>query len=291
MQAIARVNRVFRDKPGGLVVDYIGIGHLLKEAAHKYTAGGFGEPSEDLDESAKAQFFQELEAIRQLLPAGVSVVNWRVLSNIEMEDLCAQLYGYMTAGDEQRENFLTTEKRLSAAYSLVMHLDDCRAHTDEVAFSQMIRNELKKTLPARGPAADREQAIRDLIDRSIASAGVVDIFQAAGLAKPDISILDEQFLEEFKSKPQENLRLKLLEKLLLDEIQLRQRTNLKKYRSFKEMLEEMLRRYHNNAITATEVVQAMLKIHQEMRADDSRKAETGLSDEELAFYDAIAGLS
>jgi type I restriction enzyme R subunit len=162
MQAIARVNRVFRDKPGGLVVDYIGIGHLLKEAARKYTASGFGDPTEDLDESAKAQFFKELDAIRQLLPTGVSVANWRTLSNIEMEDLCARLYGYMTEGDETRDSFLAEEKRLSATYSLVMHLEDCRAHTDEVALYQMIRNELKKTLPAGRPAADREQAVRDL---------------------------------------------------------------------------------------------------------------------------------
>lgn len=290
MQAIARVNRVFRDKPGGLVVDYIGIGHLLKEAARKYTSSGFGKPTEDLDDEAKSMFFKELDTIRLLQPEAISVANWRSLSNIEIEDLCQLLYGHLVQTDEKRDNFLATEKRLSAAYSLVKHLPDCMAHADEVAFYQMIRAELKKTLPTPRSVTEREQAVHDLIDRSIVSEGVVDIFKAAGLDKPDISILDERFLQEFKSKQEENLRLKLLEKLLMDEIQLRQRKNLKKYRSFKEMLEEMLKRYHNNAITAAEVVHTMIKIRREMLSEDKRKAETGLTDEEIAFYDAIAKL-
>ena len=260
MQAIARVNRVFRDKPGGLVVDFIGIGHWLKEAARKFTAGGFGKPTEGLDETAKAQFFREIEAMRKLMPPGVSVAGWRSMSNIAMEDLCSLLFGWFTETDEKRDGFLASERRLSSAFSLVKHLDDCREHADEVAFCQLIREGLKKTLPGKRPGEDHERAVRDLVDRSIATAGMVDIFKAAGLRKPDISILDDRFLEEFKSKTQENLRLKLLEKLLLDEIQLRQRKNLKKYRTFREMLEEMLQRYHNNAITAAEVVQAMVRI-------------------------------
>lgn len=290
MQAIARVNRVFRDKPGGLIVDFIGIGHSLKEAAKKYTSGGFGRPTEDLDDAAKAQFFQELEAVRLQLPKGVAVAGWRDLSNIQMEDLCSRLFGWFTDTEKRRDDFLAAEKRVSAAFSLVKHLADCRDHADEVVLYQILRAELKKTLPGPRPGEDRDRAVRDLVDRSIGTVGVVDIFKSAGLDKPDISVLDEKFLEEFKSKQQENLRLKLLEKLLLDEIQLRQRKNLKKYRSFREMLEDMLRRYHNNAITAAEVVKTMVRIRQEMESEDKRKKATGLSDEELAFYDAIAGV-
>jgi len=291
MQAIARVNRVFLNKPGGLVVDYIGIGYSLKEAAHKYTVSGFGEPSQDLEIVAKAECLTDLNATRQLLPTGTSVAHWRTLSPIAMEDLCAHLYGYFIEPIERRDAFLAAEQRLSAAYSLVKHLPDCAPHADEVAFYQFIRAELRKTIPGDKPKTTRDQAVRDLIDRSIASGQVVSIFQAAGFKdKIDISILDEHFLEEFKSKELENLRLKLLEKLLQDEISLRMRKNLTKYRSFKEMLEAMLQRYHNNAITAAEVVQAMIKIRQEIRSEDTRKAETGLSDEELAFYDAVAGL-
>ena len=290
MQAIARVNRVFRDKPGGLIVDFIGIGHSLKEAAKKYTSGGFGSPTEDLDGAAKAQFLKDLDTIRIQLPKGVGVAGWRDLPNIQMEDLCSRLFGWFTEAEKKRDEFLGAEKRVSAAFSLVHHLDDCRDHADEVAFYQIVRAELKKTLPGPRPGEERDRAVRDLVDRSINTVGVVDIFKTAGLDKPDISVLDDKFLEEFKSKQQENLRLKLLEKLLLDEIQLRQRKNLKKYRSFKEMLEDMLRRYHNNAITAAEVVQTMVRIRQEMQSEDQRKKATGLSDEELAFYDAIAGI-
>lgn len=290
MQAIARVNRVFRDKPGGLIVDFIGVGHLLKEAARKYTTGGFGNPSEDLDEVAKAQFMEALEEIRALMPKGVAGAGWRHLSSIQLEDLCAQLFGYFTETEEKRDGFLAAEKRLSAAYSLVHHLPECQEHADEVAFYQVIRSQLRRSLPGPKPGEDRDKAVRDLVDRSITTAGVVDIFKAAGLTKPDISVLDEKFLEEFKFKEQENLRLKLLKKLIDDEIQLRQRKNLKKYRSFKEMLEDTLQRYHNNAITAAEVVQAMIRIRQEMRSEDQRQKTTGLTDEELAFYDAISGL-
>ncbi len=290
MQAIARVNRVFRDKPGGLVVDFIGIGHLLKEAARKYTTGGFGNPSEDLDEVAKGQFLEALEETRALLPKGMKAANWRHLSGIQLEDLCAQLFGFFTETEEKRDGFLAAEKRVSSAYSLVHHLPDCREHADEVAFFQIIRTQLRRTLPGPKPGEDRDRAVRDLVDRSITRAGVVDIFKAAGLKKPDISVLDEKFLEEFKFKGQENLRLKLLKKLLDDEIQLRQRKNLKKYRSFKEMLEDTLQRYHNNAITAAEVVQAMIRIREEMQSEDQRQKTTGLTDEELAFYDAISGL-
>lgn len=290
MQAIARVNRVFRDKPGGLVVDFIGFGHLLKEAARKFTADGFGKPVEDLDETAKGIFFQELEAIRKLLPEGITVSHWRSLSKIEHEDLCMHLFGYFIETDEKRDTFLAAEKRLSSSYSLVKHLPDCMQHADEVAFYQLVRSELKKTLPGTRTASEREQAVHDLIDRSIASEGVVDIFKAAGIQKPDISIIDEKFLEEFKSKEQENLRLKLLEKLLTDEIQLRKRKNLKKYRSFKDILEKTLKRYHNNAITAAEVIKAMVEIREDMAEDDKRKEETGLNDEEMAFYDAISML-
>jgi type I restriction enzyme R subunit len=149
MQAIARVNRIFRDKPGGLVVDYIGIGHLLKEAARKYTKSGFGEPTEELDEVAKAEFLKALATIREFIPEGVTVANWRSLSNIEREDLFSLLYGNLIETEEKRDNFLGAEKQLSSAYSLVKHLPDCMALADEVAFYQIVRVELRKTLPAQ----------------------------------------------------------------------------------------------------------------------------------------------
>lgn len=290
MQAIARVNRVFRDKPGGLIVDFIGIGASLKEAARRYTAEDFGDPVENIDEAAKEEFLKALEEIRKLVPDGWNIAGWRRLSKIELEDFMAKAYGHFAETDDRRDEYLESEKKLSTAASLVMHLDDCRKYADELVFHQMVRAGLKKTVPGPKEKETRERAVRDLIDRSILTNGVIDIYKAAGIDNPDISILDERFLEEFKSKKHQNLRLRLLEKLLMDEIILRQRKNLKKYRSFKEMLEEILRRYHNNAVTAAEVVQAMIKIRQEMMHEEKRKKETGLDDEELAFYDSISTL-
>jgi type I restriction enzyme R subunit len=289
MQAVARVNRIFRDKPGGVVVDYIGIGSALKEAARKYTSQGYGEPLEDLDDAARETFLIELEHIRALLPEGVTVSHWRALDNLALEDLAARLYGHFIEPDDVRDAFLDAEKRLSSAFALVAHLDDCRAFGDEVAFYQLVRAELNKARPKQEGKAAHAQAVQDLINRSIAAQGALDIYKLAGIANPDISILDDEFLEEYKHHKIENVRLKLLEKLLLDEIFARQRTNLRKYRSLQEALEEALQKYHNNTLTAAEVVRQMIEIRNQMREADRRKSELSLSDEELAFYDSIAG--
>lgn len=147
-------HRPCRDKPGGLIVDFIGIGHSLKEAARKYTSGGFGRPTEDLDVAAKAQFLKDLDAIRIQLPKGVDLAGWRDLSNKQMEDMCSRLFGWFTEIEQKRDQFLGAEKRVSAAFSLVHHLDDCRDHADEVVFYQILRAELKKTLPGQRPGEE-----------------------------------------------------------------------------------------------------------------------------------------
>ena len=292
MQAIARVNRVFRDKPGGLVVDYIGIGHRLKEAAAKYRrSSGLGEPTRQLEEAAHEQFITRLETVRAMMPEGADAARWRSLSNLDREDRVSLILGTLVASDEARDAYLDAERTLSSAYALVKHLDAVRPHADEIAFYQMIRGGLKKTIPQTVEEdRDQSEAVRDLVDRSIEAEGVVDIYAAAGLDTPDVSILDEAFLEEFKTQEQTSLRLKLLEKLLRDEIRSHERENLSKYRSFRALLEATLEKYHAGAITAAEVVQTIVRIHGEIQAEDQRKEETGLSDEELAFYDAIAGL-
>ena len=293
MQAIARVNRVFEDKPAGLVVDYIGIGTRLKEATRRYTEKDFGTPAEDLEEQALPQFRAALGAIRDTLPKDTEVAGWRGRSRIAFEDLCARLYAHYLDTDERRDRFLLLEKRLSSAFSLVKHLDAAQAHADEVAFYQLLRKQLRKTIKreTREEQEEHAGAVRDLIDRSIQAEGAVDIFEAAGLDKPDLSILDEAFLEEFTSKEHPNLRVRLLEKLLHDEIQVRKRGNLQKHRSLQELLERTLTRYRNNAITAAEVIQAMVEIRREMMEDDRRKDELDLTEDELAFLDAIEGLS
>lgn len=176
----------------------------------------------------------------------------------------------------------------SAAFLLVKHLGDCRQYADEVIFCQRVRGQLQKTLPGKRPTPELEKVVRDLTDDHVESSGVVDIFRIAGIDKPDISILDDDFLQTFKDRPQKDLRVELLQKLMFDEILLRERKNLKKYRSFREMLEETLRRYHNRLLDAASVVQVLVRIRESMDSDDKRAGELGLSEEELAFYDAVA---
>ncbi|HET7552344.1 MAG TPA: type I restriction endonuclease subunit R [Gemmatimonadaceae bacterium] len=289
IQAISRVNRVFRDKPHGLVVDYIGIGDDLREATDRYTqGGGRGEPAPEVGEEAKPIFFEALGGVRTLLPADHDYGAWRRLSRIELEDLYALVYGTLAADDERRDEFLEAEHRLTNAFLLVKHMDECRAHADEVIFYQRTRKQILKTLPGRRPDRNMERAVRDLVDDSVESTGVVDIFRAAGIELADISILDDRFLQTFKDRPYENLRLKLLEKLMRDELDRRRARNLTKDRSFRELLEQTLRKYHNRLIDAAAVVKALLKMKREMDADDQRAEELGLEPEEVAFYDAVA---
>ena len=293
MQAIARVNRIFSNKPGGLVVDFIGIGDQLKEATKKYTqGGGMGNPAPNISEEALAVFLQTLTEARDLLPelpAGQGYGDWRALSNIAFEDLFIQCCGHLTETDELRDDFLTAEARLNSAFSLVNHLAACIGFADEVVFYQLLRKQLLKTTSGPSPKDDaKAKAVRDLLDRSIESKGVVDIFAAAGLEKADISILDEKFLEEFKSHEQENLRLKLLQKILADEIRVREKANIAKARSFREMLETTLQKYHNRAIQAADVVRVMIEIRKDMENEAARSQALNLSSEEIAFYDAVA---
>lgn len=289
IQAISRVNRVFRDKPHGLVVDFIGIGDELRAATNTYTiGGGRGEPAPGVSEQARPVFLECVEEVRSLLPDGADYGDWRALTRIDLEDRYAHVFGSMTEDDELREHFLQAELRLSHAYLLVKHLDDCRPYADEIIFYQRVRKQILKTVPGRRPKHDLERAVKDLVDDAIESGGVVDIFAAAGIERADISILDDSFLQTFKDKPLANLRLKLLEKLLSDEISARAKKNIAKARSFKELLQKTLQKYHNRLIDAAAVIKAMIEIRREMEDSDRRAAELGLTEEELAFYDAVA---
>jgi type I restriction enzyme R subunit len=293
MQAIARVNRVFRDKPAGLVVDYIGIGTELKKATKRYTDQGFDAPTEELEDAAFGQFEEALAAIRETLPDAMDqdlVAHWRGLSKIDFEDLTTRLYNYYLETDDRRDDFLRMEKRLRKAHSLIQHREEVEAHADEVAFYQLVRTQLKRTKEqaTREEDEERAQAIRDLVERSLEAEEAVDIYEAAGIDKPDISILNEAFLEEFKTKEKkQSLRMKLLEKLMKDEIQVRKRENLSKYRTLEEILEETLAKYHQNTITAAEVMKKLVEMRKDYFSDDERKDEYNLSNEEIAFIDAI----
>lgn len=288
IQAISRVNRVFRDKPHGLIVDYIGIGDELREATDKYTrGGGKGEPAPDVEKEAWPLFLSAVESVRAALPPGKDCTGWRKLSAIAFEDLHMEVYGWLTEEDSRRDGFLEAELRLMYSYLLVKHLPQAAAFADEVIFCQRARRQVVKTLPGKQPPQGLERAVRDLVDDHVEAEGVVDIFKLAGIATPDVSIIDEKFLQTFKDRPHLNLRVKLLEKLMRDEIVLRAARNLAKAKSFRELLEATLDRYHKRIIDAAAVVRAMVEMKKEFDADERRAKALGLSDEELAFYDAV----
>ena len=271
IQAISRVNRVFRDKPHGMIVDYIGIGEELREATARYTqAGDPAKPAADIEATARPLFLECLEEVRNLLPPGQPYARWRRLSGIEYEDLCALVYGTLTDEDALRDHFLEAEGRLSVAFLLVKHLADCRAHADEIIFYQRVRNQLLKTLPGQRVPHAVEHAVRDLVDDSIATDEIVDIFKVAGIDQPDVSIIDDAFLQTWKNKPLENLRLKLLQRLLDDEIKRALRKNQTRARSFHELLRATLEKYHNRLIDAAAVIREIIRIRDELRAEEQR---------------------
>jgi type I restriction enzyme R subunit len=289
IQAISRVNRVFSDKPHGLIVDYIGIGDSLREATSQYTnSGGKGEPAPDVETTAKPIFHQALSDVRTSLPSGRDYGSWRAMSDIDMEDLYALVYGFLSLDDTKRDDFIQAEAVLSSAFLLVKHLDDCRPFADEIIFYQRVRKQILKTISGRR-TVDLDRAVQDLVDDNIHTEGVIDIFKVAGIDKPDISILDDAFLQTFKDHPLENLRVRLLERLMADEIYRRQRGNLARSKSFRQQLEKTLLDYHNRLLDAKAVIEQMIAIRREMEADAQRAQELGLTPEEIAFYDAVAG--
>jgi len=288
IQAISRVNRVFRDKPHGLIVDYIGIGDQLREATNTYTkGGGSGDPAPKVGEKALPVFFDCLEEIRRSVPEGDGYGKWRQMSALEREDLHRAAYDWLAEEDERTQVFLRAELRLTKAYLLVQQLDEARPHADEVICYQRIRKQVRKLTPGEDTDQKLEKAVRDLVDDHVESEGVVDIFQLSGLGAADISILDDDFLQTFKDKPHENLRVKLLAKLMGDQIRSQAARNLAKSKSFKELLQKTLDRYHKRVIDAATVIQAILEMKKEMDADAKRTKLLGLSEDELAFYDAV----
>jgi type I restriction enzyme, R subunit len=225
--------------------------------------------------------------VQEILPDGTDYGAWRHLSPIEFEDLHMEVYGWLTEDDDRRDAFLEAELRLTKAFLLVKHVAECGKKADEVLFYQRVRKQVSKITGPVVPEKKLDKAVRDLVDEHVETEGVLDIFKLAGIETPDISILDDKFLQTFKDKPYENLRLKLLLRLLEDRIRLRAPRNLAKAKSFRELLLQTLDRYHKRTIDAAAVIKAMIEIKKEMDADEARAQELGLSEEELAFYDSV----
>ncbi len=286
MQAIARVNRVFRDKPGGLVVDYLGLAHELKQALATYTESG-GKGRTAIDQAEAVAVMKEKYEICCDLFHGFDWSRWKSGRPEERLALLPAAQEHILVQENGKERLLKAVSELSRAFSLAVPHEEALTIRDDVAFFQAVRAALAKRAPAEErPEEELDHAIRQIISQAIAPEGVVDLF-AAGLKKPDISILSDEFLAEVRGMPQKNLAVELLRKLLEGEIKVRRRKNVVQARSFAEMLEQAIRRYQNRAVEAVHVIEELIALAKEMREADRRGEQLGLSEEELAFYDAL----
>jgi type I restriction enzyme R subunit len=297
MQAIARVNRVFRDKPGGLVVDYLGLAHELKAALATYTESG-GKGRAALDEAeAVAVMVEKYEVCCGLFGAVKTRTSalpkfdwskWTTGTATEKLRLLPAAQEHILSQENGKDRYVRSVRELSQAFALAVPQPEAMRIRDDVAFFQAVQAVLSKRAPGDArPGEDLDHAVRQIISRAVAPEGVVDIFAAAGLAKPDISILSDDFLAEVRGMPQRNLAVELLEKLLKGELGSRRRKNVVQARSFTEMLEQTIRRYQNRAIEAAQVIEELIALAKHMREANARGEALGLSDDELAFYDAL----
>ncbi|MBN2550272.1 MAG: DUF3387 domain-containing protein, partial [Anaerolineales bacterium] len=287
MQAIARVNRVFKDKPGGLVVDYLGLADQLREALLTYSqSGGQGETA--IDQEVAVAAMQEKYEICRGLFHGFDWSAWTSSAPGRQLSVLPRAQEHILAQPDGKPRLLQAVSDLSKAFALAVPHERALAIRDDVGFFQAVRVALAKADRAEGrDQEDLEYAIRQIVSRAVASEEVVDIFAAAGLKKPDISILSEAFLAEVRGMPQKNLAIELLRKLLLGEIKTRARKNVVQSRSFAEMLENAIRRYQNRLIETAEVLEELIQMAQEIRQSDQRGEKLGLTEDEIAFYDAL----
>ena len=287
MQAIARVNRVFKDKPGGLVVDYLGLAHELKRALATYTeSGGTGETA--LDQSEAVAVMMEKHEVCCGLFHGFDWSRWIDGTPQERLGLLPAAQEHILSLENGKDRCVKSVRELSQAFALAVPHEDAIRIRDDVAFFQAVQSVLSKRSPAEVRSQEElDHAVRQIISRAVTSEGVVDIFAAAGLDKPDISILSDEFLAEVRGMPHRNLAVELLQKLLKGELVTRRRKNVVQARSFAQMLEQTLRRYQNRAIEAAQVIEELIQLARELREADARGEELGLSEDELAFYDAL----
>lgn len=287
MQAIARVNRVFRGKPGGLVVDYLGLADELKQALATYTeSGGTGRTAIDQEEAVS--LLLKAYEICQGLFHGFDHSKWLTGTPQERLALLPAAQEHILAQADGKNRLLGAVSELSQAFALAVPNERALAIRDHVSFYQAVRAVLVKGSTADlKTGEDLDFAIRQIISQAVVSDQVVDIFAAAGLKKPDISILSDEFLAEIKDMPQRNLAVELLQKLLKGEIKQRSRRNVVQARSFADLLEQAIRKYQNRAIETAQVIEELIQLAKDMRTANARGDKLGLSEEELAFYDAL----
>ena len=289
MQAIARVNRVYKDKPGGLIVDYLGVAADLKEALAFYSEnGGRGDPVV-LQEEAVEVMKEKLEVISQMFH-GFEYKSYFTADTSKKLSIILAAEEYILGLEDGKKRFIDQVTALSKAFSIAIPHEEAMAVKDEVAFYQAVKSRLLKFERAdvRRDGEDLETVVKQVIDQALVTEPVVDIFDAAGIKKPDISILSEEFLMEVKNMQHKNIALETLKKLLNDEIKARSKTNLVQSRTLTEMLENSIKRYQNKIITAAEVIEELIELAKKIKETDKIPEEMGLSDYEYAFYTAIA---
>jgi len=287
MQSIARVNRVYKDKPGGLIVDYLGLAYHLQKALAAYTEAGHPAETTDQDEAVN-----ELLKRHEICLGLFHGFDWtKFFTEMAQEKLgiLPLAQEHILKQEDGKTRLLKAVRELSLAFALAVPDERALAIRDDVAFFQAVRAALvKSTVEGERDAEDIDQAIRQILSRAVAASDqVIDIFAAAGLKKPEISILSEEFLAEVRGMPQKNLAIELLRKLLNDELKSRMIKNLVQSRSFAEMLERTIRSYQNRTLESAEVIAELIKLAEEMRAAQKRGEQLNLTEDEIAFYDAL----
>ncbi len=289
MQAIARVNRVYKDKEGGLVVDYLGIASDLKKALSFYSdSGGKGDPAET-QEQAVALMLEKLEVVSQMFD-GFEYEEYFSADTSRKLSLILEAEEHILTLQNGRKRYIDEVTALSKSFAIAMPHEQALDAKDEIAFFQAVKARLAKFDTTGSGKTDEEieSAIKQVIDQALVSNQVIDIFDAAGIKKPDISILSDEFLLEIKGMEHKNLAIETLKKLLNDEIKSRQKKNLIQAKSLMEMLEDSIRRYQNKIITAAEVIEELINLGKHIVAKDEEPKHMGLSDYEYAFYTAVA---
>jgi len=289
MQAIARVNRVFKDKPGGLVVDYLGLAEELKQALADYTnSKGKGDITLDQEE-AVAVMLEKYEQVCSIL-YGFNFQAAAETAARQRLPLIGQAAEHVLSKRDGKPRYLLAVTELSKAFALAVPNEKALEIRDEVGFFQEVRAVLAKSIDGgdgKKSSEELEAAVRQIVSRAIASDKVIDIFDAAGLKRPDISILSDEFLADVQHLPQRNLAVELLQKLLNNELRIRSKKYLVQSRSFSEMLEATIRKYQNRTIEAAQVIAELIELAKQMREGQKRGEKLGLTEDEIAFYDAL----
>lgn len=288
MQAIARINRVYKDKPGGLVVDYLGIAAALREALETYTvSGGEGRPT--LDQAEAVAVMKEKFEILCDVFSGFDYERYFVADTGAQLQILLDAQEYILGLEDGEKRLKQHVVELAKAFALSVPHAEALAIREHVAFFQAVKARLVKITGTKGTTSDDyTAAIRQIVDKAIAPAGVVDIFAAAGMERPNLSILSEEFLAEIRGMERKNLAVEALQRLLNDEVKVRFATNAVKARAFSELLERALMRYKNNSIEAAHIIEELIDIARKIRSSEQEAKALGLSTDEVAFYDALA---